>query len=527
MSYKSIDPQILRDVIATLRPLFQTKDVSEHPAMLRAHAAEAQARNYHADVGRAISAHHGMLEVEDQHRSSPRGTTWRKTSSFRAAPASAGSERAGEDPAPDLEGLPPRGAINDVAVDTLRRVVASQRRTFATRDVSEDGRMREAHRALAVHPSYHAFVGRALSLHRDALGLDELRKGSSRGSIWEKRSGQAPGASAGAPRTTGSQREEQGRSMALKGESPRVGDAAELGPQHAGDSVFTAQMRRHQSWYRSRVLGLPYGPGPTSRESRLLGNMLTPADGERGANFVTPAIGAYALERVRRGGGAVEPYRLLHNMLSSQPMCFNLFAQLALDLEGARPFVAALVPETVAAVTRVDLEWAPIPSDEYLGDRTAFDAAIEYVTDRGETCLLGIETKLTEPFSPGEYTRESYHRWTRGPRSPWRPEAWDTLYRTETNQLWRDHLLAIALRDHPRSDLSGVRFMVVHHPLDRDCLRVLAGYRELLVPGDDSFRSLGLDALIARWRPHATTTADAAWLDALSLRYLALERSSA
>ena len=32
----------------------------------------------------------------------------------------------------------------------------------------------------------------------------------------------------------------------------------------------------------------------------------------------------------------VEPFRLMHNMLSSQPMCFNLFGELTLDLNSQR-----------------------------------------------------------------------------------------------------------------------------------------------------------------------------------------------
>jgi hypothetical protein len=515
MSYQNIDFNVLETVVRALPSVFQTKDVSEHPVMLRAHGAESMTRNYHADVGRALSAHHVALGVQDQHRKGARGTTWRKAPRKDVPPVGSphGDGRgapATEESPPDL---PPRGAVADVDAALLARVVTSQRRTFATKDVSEDPRMKAGHPALTGHPNYHAFIGRALSIHRESLGIDELRKGSNRGSIWEKSSA-----------TT--------NKVTPTSAPPRVpsglqGDAAELGPQYAGDSTFTARMRRHQSWYRAHVLKVPYGPGPTANEARLLGNMLTPADGQLGRNFVTPAIGELALERVRRGGGAVEPYRLLHNMLSSQPMCFNLFAPLALDLTLARDLVGVMVPETIAAVTRVDLEWAPIPSDEYLGDRTAFDAAIEYVTTAGERCLLGIETKLTEPFSPGEYERESYRRWTNGPRSPWRPEVRATLHRSRTNQLWRDHLLAVALRDHPRSDLATARLLVVHHPLDRDCQNVLEHYRGLLNDGDDSFRVCTLDALIGRWRGRVGTAEQRAWLDALTLRYLDLERSGA
>ena len=38
----------------------------------------------------------------------------------------------------------------------------------------------------------------------------------------------------------------------------------------------------------------------------------------------------------------------------------------------------------MARVTEVRLEWAPDPKEEYLDDRTAFDAFIEYEMEGGE-----------------------------------------------------------------------------------------------------------------------------------------------
>lgn|GEM_PF-5508699 len=64
----------------------------------------------------------------------------------------------------------------------------------------------------------------------------------------------------------------------------------------------------------------------------------------------------------------------------------------------------------MAEVIRVAIEWAHEPADEYLGDRTAFDAFVEYRTAEGALCALGIETKLTEPFSQKVYDGEPYLR---------------------------------------------------------------------------------------------------------------------
>ena len=74
-----------------------------------------------------------------------------------------------------------------IAPQVLAAVVADQPRTFVTKDVSEDVRMRDAHPDLVGHRNYHAFVGGAISDHRVKLQVGQLRKRTARGSEWEKR----------------------------------------------------------------------------------------------------------------------------------------------------------------------------------------------------------------------------------------------------------------------------------------------------------------------------------------------------
>ena len=60
----------------------------------------------------------------------------------------------------------------------------------------------------------------------------------------------------------------------------------ELGPQCSKDSPFTARMRLHQSWYRARLLKVPFGTGPKKTDEKFYGNMLRKEDGEKGYNFL-------------------------------------------------------------------------------------------------------------------------------------------------------------------------------------------------------------------------------------------------
>jgi hypothetical protein len=98
----------------------------------------------------------------------------------------------------------------------------------------------------------------------------------------------------------------------------------DIGPQVSKDDAFTARMRLHQSWYRAAVLQVPCGPGPNMLSTSLYGSMLRREDGERGLTFLTPEIAALALLRQREFPRGIKRHRLLCNLLSSQPMCFNL-----------------------------------------------------------------------------------------------------------------------------------------------------------------------------------------------------------
>ena len=295
-------------------------------------------------------------------------------------------------------------------------------------------------------------------------------------------------------------------------------DRSGIGPQRGKDDDFTRRMRLHQSWYRDRVLRVPYGTGSWKRSSTFYGNMLTEESANAGLNFLTPGIFALARQRIAEGGRGVEPFRLLRNMLSSQPMCFNLFGTLALDLDNAADLVQALWGTSASRVTCVRFDWAPEPAAEYLDDETAFDAFIEYETDGGRMGFIGIETKLRERFSPKKYDRKEYRRWMTED-SPWRMDAGGQVSRTRHNQLWRDHLLAWAMLRHPDSRYTEGRLTVVYHPGDRHCRNVIDGYRGLL-RNEATFSAFDLATVVAAWKPLAGE-----WLSRFEERYLALESS--
>ena len=292
----------------------------------------------------------------------------------------------------------------------------------------------------------------------------------------------------------------------------------DIGPQYKRDDEFTRRMRWHQSWYRARVLRVAHGPGPLPSSRTPYGNMLDEGAASRGLNFLTADIFELAKQRVATRTGAVDEFRLMRNMLSSQPMCFNLFGMLALNHDMATDMVRALWGAHVKRVTDVRFEWAPQPTGEYLDDQTAFDVFIEYKGDGGQAGFIGIEAKLTEPFSQRHYDKLTYRRWMT-PDSPWRGASREAVADIQHNQLWRDHLLAWSMLRHPSRRYRSGHLSVVFHPEDHRCRSVIDRYRRLL-RSHATFSAFDLTQVVSAWRPFA-----GAWLDTFAERYLALNAS--
>ncbi|MFO1135989.1 MAG: hypothetical protein U1E30_12495 [Rhodoblastus sp.] len=298
-------------------------------------------------------------------------------------------------------------------------------------------------------------------------------------------------------------------------------ESIEPGPQYKGDNPFTARMRLHQSWWRSARLGVAWG---TNSRGLEYGNYLREGDAERGANFLTPAIHRCVRSRIKAGPG-VEPFRCLRNLLSSQPMAFNLFGPLCDDAVLAARLLDPLLPGG-AQSAEVRIEWAP-PRAEHLGDATSFDVEIRYRTRAGHQALAAIETKLTEPFSPQSYglndrRAEAYRRVARA-SSAWIDPMSEQLADRRWNQIWRNQLLveSIRLRE---PGLLGAQ-IVVHHEADEGCARNARQYAEFLTDPEMTFRRLTLRDVVMHWRPLLRDQAQLRWLQDFEDRYLNLSLS--
>jgi hypothetical protein len=277
-----------------------------------------------------------------------------------------------------------------------------------------------------------------------------------------------------------------------------------------GDSETTAFKRRARLqqayWRESRDLKIgtqPMRPKP-GQPSRPLGSRIELDTAyESNANF----LNSHALRAVRDRIANPQPHqtldvdRLYCDLLSSMPMCFNLFGVLQGDLELANHALHAWWPDVPGRVRAVHFEWSPgrrMPG-QYLENRSAFDVAFELDLDNGDRGVFGIETKYHEDCkrekAPNGNRSRRYSEVTAlsGLLSP---EAMKIIVGSDLQQIWLDHLLALSMPQNQQTFWAWAGFALVHPARNPSYARATDRYRSLLSE-PTSIRVSTIESLLA------------------------------
>jgi hypothetical protein len=287
---------------------------------------------------------------------------------------------------------------------------------------------------------------------------------------------------------------------------------------------FRRRARYHQAKWRE-ANGHPIGTQPIAprrggKLARLVGSRL-PLEyaRETGATFLTD--GARAAARARTS--VIEPHqsfdhqRMWADLLSSEAFAFNLFGDLAANLELADRAVHTWWPDAPGRARDVRFSHSPGRFDPaYLNSLRAFDAAFVLDLGDGTQGIVAVDTE--------------YHERTKSetpkPSNLWRtvavaeqsgifgPGAIDAVKgRSDLAVMWLEHLLLLSMLQHPSGAWSWGRYVVVHPAGNSDIADACARYRKLLVD-ESTFSSVTFEDLLDQGALPARTTA------ALRDRYL-------
>lgn len=133
-------------------------------------------------------------------------------------------------------------------------------------------------------------------------------------------------------------------------------------------------------------------------------------------------------------------------MLSSQPLCFNLFGDLKLNPDKGNKFFQQLFPDYVAEVGGIYFEHSPGRGDvSFTADNTAFDVFVTCRTPEGKQGFIAIEVKYSEAMAePLATLCPRYDELSRVLGIYREPES-QSLRGNPLQQLWREHMLSRAM----------------------------------------------------------------------------------
>ncbi|MCK1453581.1 hypothetical protein IVB36_22575 [Bradyrhizobium sp. 35] len=235
---------------------------------------------------------------------------------------------------------------------------------------------------------------------------------------------------------------------------------------------------------------------PDGERNTHLGSHLSAEAADAGLNFLSPAIHLLAVREMllREENAAYDEDRLVGNALSSQPLVFNAFGPLALDLKLATKVFRQLLPSFVQMVDKVTFEHSPgrrvgraEHDDRWLADRSAVDVALHVRTPEGESGIIYCEIKYSEDQTgPAARWRDRYDQALKQVR----------LYKDPSSRLLRSVELEQLTREHALSQLAvdnGVTpramFIAIGPRLNRRVQAAFQVYANELLPLDESDRS--------------------------------------
>lgn len=287
------------------------------------------------------------------------------------------------------------------------------------------------------------------------------------------------------------------------------------------DTEFSAYARLLQSRWRSSK---DYPKGK-------LGNYLeTDFAKESKVNFLTDRVRRLAADEMataKASKALFDEGRMWANLLSSQPLCFNLFGELSFDTDAATSCFKSLFPDRVGRVTAVKFEYSPGRGDaRYTGDRSAFDVFVKYERN-GLSGFIGIEVKYAESLREESLKRaeeifgkhkDRYVQLTET-SGVFAPNVVEVLRRPPLSQIWRDHLLSVALLSHQDRKYAEGCFVFLFPALNKQCQDGVDQYAKYLASEDETtsgFCPRHLEQFINTVAGHYNTD----WSSELRSRYL-------
>ncbi len=213
------------------------------------------------------------------------------------------------------------------------------------------------------------------------------------------------------------------------------------------ESDFKKKTRIHQGWWRAFVLVEEQGENPAKENENICNTFLLNKKNVNN-NFLSTRIskivsGELKERKTGKKVGIINEERLRCNLLSSQPLCFNFFAEFKVEKNKliAKKLLKSFFPK-ITEFEDVLFEYNPV--SKVTNDNSAYDVAFK-VRENERKGLIGLECKYTDDFSKKEYGKENGKYKSLFNQSRFFNRDYSEFVKSEFNQLFRNQIIAEAL----------------------------------------------------------------------------------
>jgi len=297
---------------------------------------------------------------------------------------------------------------------------------------------------------------------------------------------------------------------------------------HAFETVdkinFQREARILQSIWRHEK-GYPIGEHTAAGTKRLLGSRLPVDFAVRTlANFLNPNIRELVknevLEPIKRREKLYSRPRIFNDLLSSQPLCFNLFGELKLNPTIAVGLLKQMVNQDISQVTCIEFEYSPgRRSRMFTDDRSAFDIYMEYAYPDSRKGFVGIEVKYHENLKTKKEQPGQRHYEIAEKLGCFKAGQYESLAKQPLMQIWRDHLLAGSILQNLVHTFNEGYFVFLYPKGNTYCAEAVNAYKQFL-KNEDTFLVWFMEDVVS----HIRRVDNRAWITEFADRYLNFDK---
>ncbi len=296
---------------------------------------------------------------------------------------------------------------------------------------------------------------------------------------------------------------------------------------------LTRRVRLHQGWWRLNVLNQIAGDHPITKGKTVCNTIL---NGEiSGDNFITPTtlkiVKETLINRTAEDGGKIEEVRLFNNLLSSQPLSFNFFAELENNKDlGLK--ILQIWWKDISKLNHVLFEFSP--KKNYTKDGSAFDVAfdVQFGNKRG---FIGLECKYTDTFSYkpskskiyygdiGNKNHDTFVEVFNQSKEVFNADYYDFVKSKKYNQLFRNQLMAEAML--LNNDYDIIKTGLFCYEKDKEAIKTGKEFQYLLADGTEKFTTITYKDFIEATQQLNLTWEEREWTMLLWARYCGMQLS--